>query len=42
MNSSDHLATDWNSPAAAQQRAYHFIPLEDLALDALVAGVEER
>src|SRR5580704_4931817 len=25
----------------AQQRAYHFIPLEDLTLDALVAGVEK-
>ena len=26
----------------AQQRAYHFIPLEDLTLDALMAGVENR
>jgi hypothetical protein len=26
--------------STAQQRAYHFIPLEDLTLDALLAGVE--
>ena len=27
--------------STAQQRAYHFIPLEDLTLEALVAGVEK-
>ena len=29
------------SMSAAQRRAYHFIPLEDLTLDALLAGVEK-
>jgi hypothetical protein len=28
--------------STAQQRAYHFIPLEDLTLDALVAPIENR
>jgi hypothetical protein len=27
--------------SVAQQRAYHFIPLEDLTLDALIAGLEK-
>ena len=29
------------SMSAAQQRAYHFIPLEELTLEALLAGVEK-
>jgi hypothetical protein len=27
--------------STAQQRAYHFVPLEDLTLDALIAGLEK-
>jgi hypothetical protein len=27
--------------SVSQQRAYHFIPLEDLTLEALLAGIEK-
>ena len=39
----ENLKAEFHSGmSAAQQRAYHFIPLEDLTLEALLAVVEKR